>query len=760
MRRFHDRFYHLLVPLYWFLPIAAIIGVLNILISSLLTSLLPPNFAKIDIAISIVGVIFGIISCFVALLIPRTHLAASQAHSHLQNPSIQWRGPLLLGLVYCGQAIGQSIQFANSAPRSLLVPTWADPFFLIQYPLLILVLLNLPRRPLSTATSSRVVLDSLMLILTICTLAWYFVLGPFMLQGHQAFFLKLLGAAYPFGDLVMLCCFLILTASSGRLQLRPATWLLLLGIASLIISDTINEYTTLQNSAAPLILSGIPMITSISAYALFTFSTYYMRFAGLRPRVPDEAGQTTGGLGKAQVQSPSLWLSLLPYILVPIILLLILSSWRSGIQGPLQQGVYIGGAALLALIMLRQVFTVREAMHYSKQLSQANGLLKTLADTDPLTGLSNHRALLSMLEQEVQPNQSSQRPCAMLFFDLDYFKALNDGYGHAAGDTVLRECAGVVRASVRGTDLVGRWGGEEFIVILPETLVDEALLVAERLRSDVSEHIFTVGGGIHLTCSVGVACYPLHAQDLDALISTADHAMYRAKRLGRNQVRAAGDPAILTLPVGTQFVASGGEGREEIATRGTIEALVALLESHDSSMSQRLYQATDLVVDTASALGMPPSEAQMLVSAWLLHDIGKTAISTTILHKPGPLMAAEWKVVQTHAAVGAEIVSHIPALRPIAPAIRAHHEHWDGQGYPDQLAGTDIPLGARILAVIDAYTAMISERPYQEARTPLAAISELLHCSGTQFDPQVVEALAASIQVQRDPSLPSLAGIA
>jgi len=225
------------------------------------------------------------------------------------------------------------------------VPTWADPFFLIQYPLLILVLLNLPRRPLSTATSSRVVLDSLMLILTICTLAWYFVLGPFMLQGQQTFFLKLVGASYPFGDLVMLCCFLFLTASSGRLRLRPATWLLLLGIALLIMSDTINEYNTLQNSLAPMTPDGISMLTSISAYACFTLSAYYMRFTGLNPRGLEEGGQVTGSLGKPQVQSPSLWLSLLPYVLVPIILLLILSSWRSGIQGPLQQGVYIGGAA-------------------------------------------------------------------------------------------------------------------------------------------------------------------------------------------------------------------------------------------------------------------------------------------------------------------------------------------------------------------------------------------------------------------------------
>ncbi|MBA2286229.1 MAG: diguanylate cyclase [Ktedonobacteraceae bacterium] len=528
----------------------------------------------------------------------------------------------------------------------------------------------------------------------------------------------------------------------------------------MITSDTINEYNTLRNSLAPMTPDGVPMLTSASAYACFTLCAYYMRFAGLRPRVLEEGGQVTRSLEKAQVQSPSLWLSLLPYVLVPIILLLILSSWHSGIQGPLQQGVYIGGAALLALIMLRQVFTVREAIHYSKQLHQANGLLKTLADTDPLTGLSNHRALLSMLEQEVQPNQSSTRPCAVLFFDLDYFKALNDGYGHAAGDTVLRECASVVRTSVRGTDLVGRWGGEEFIVILPETLLDEALLAAERLRSDVSEHIFTVGGGIHLTCSVGVACYPLHAQDLDALISAADHAMYRAKRLGRNQVRSADEPAMLVSPEESQAMMSGDGGREEIATQGTIEALVALLESHDPSMSRRLYQFTDLVVNTASALGMPSSEAQMLASAWLLHDIGKTAVSATILLKPGPLMAKEWEVIQTHAAVGAEIVSHIPALRPIAPAIRAHHEHWDGRGYPDQLAGAEIPLGARILAVVDAYTAMISDRPHQEARSSLAAVNELLRCADTQFDPQVVEALTAYIQAQRDLSLPSLATIA
>jgi PAS domain S-box-containing protein len=231
--------------------------------------------------------------------------------------------------------------------------------------------------------------------------------------------------------------------------------------------------------------------------------------------------------------------------------------------------------------------------------------------------------------------------------------------------------------------------------------------------------------------------YPLHARDREGLLSAADQAMYGAKHFGRNQVRLAHDPAVRAL-----FSVSPAEGgREEAALVGMAEALVALVEARDHLTGSHCQHVADLVHQLALALGWPATEAQMLTLAARLHDLGKVAVPDTILQKPGALTKEEWTLMRSHPAVGAGVVSHIPALRPLAPVIRAHHERWDGQGYPDQLAGEAIPLGARILTVVDAYLTMLTDRPYQPARAPAMALAELRRCAGSQFDPRLVEAL-------------------
>ena len=365
-----------------------------------------------------------------------------------------------------------------------------------------------------------------------------------------------------------------------------------------------------------------------------------------------------------------------------------------------------------------------------------------LATTDPVTELPNHRALLARLDQELERAQQYNRSCSLLFLDLDHFKALNDGYGHVAGDAALCEVASLIRAQLRRMDTVGRWGGEEFVAILPELQADEALSMAEAVRATVAAHAFSAGGGLHLTCCVGVASYPTHAQEREGLLSAADHAMYGAKRFGRNQVRAADDPAVFALFMESHLE----EGREEAALVGMVEALVTLVEARDYSTGRHSHQVANLVLQLARALGLPAAEAQMIALAGRLHDVGKVAIPDGVLQKAGHLTEEDWGLIRTHPVVGAEVVSHIPALRPLAPVIRAHHERWDGQGYPNRLKGEAIPLGARILAVVDAYLAMTVDRPYQRACVPAVALAELRRCAGSQFDPRIVEALTFLLQ--------------
>ena len=187
-----------------------------------------------------------------------------------------------------------------------------------------------------------------------------------------------------------------------------------------------------------------------------------------------------------------------------------------------------------------------------------------------------------------------------------------------------------------------------------------------------------------------------------------------------------------------------------------VEALVTLVEARDYSTGRHSHQVADLVLRLTRALGLPPSEAQMIALASRLHDVGKVAIPDAVLQKAGRLTEEEWALMRTHPVVGAEVVSHIPALRPLAPVIRAHHERWDGQGYPDHLKAEAIPFGARILTVVDAYLAMTVDRPYQQACAPTVALAELCRCAGSQFDPHVVEAATFLLrQPEQSCELPS-----
>jgi putative nucleotidyltransferase with HDIG domain len=222
----------------------------------------------------------------------------------------------------------------------------------------------------------------------------------------------------------------------------------------------------------------------------------------------------------------------------------------------------------------------------------------------------------------------------------------------------------------------------------------------------------------------------------------ADRAMYAAKRLGRNQVRTASDPAVAVLESNPRTAGA----HEEAALLGTVEALAALFEARDPSTGKHAAEVAALASRLALALGLDTSDAHAVGLAGRLHDIGKVGIPDTILHKPTRPSPDEWAVIERHPVVGAAVVSRVPALRVLAPIIRAHHEYWNGRGYPEGLAGEAIPLCARILSVANAYQAMTTDRPYHPARTPEKALAEIRRCSGNQFDPVVVEALCRVLE--------------
>jgi diguanylate cyclase (GGDEF)-like protein len=332
----------------------------------------------------------------------------------------------------------------------------------------------------------------------------------------------------------------------------------------------------------------------------------------------------------------------------------------------------------------------------------------------------------------------------VLFLDLDHFKALNDTYGHLAGDAALRTFGDVALSALRAVDVLGRWGGEDFVALLPEIELADALAVAERVREAVAAQPLEACNGAHLTCSIGVAVYPADATDVDGLVTAADRAMYAAKRLGRNQVRSAGDPAVAALDEVAHAIGS----REDATLFGTVEALAAVVEARDRHSGEHADQVAALSRQLAIALGLDAMEVNAVAVAGRLHDVGKVSVPDSLLGKADRLSAKEWELLRAHPALGADLVSRVPGLRRVAPIIRGHHERWDGRGYPDGVAGEAIPHGARIVAVIDAYCAMTTNRAYREARSAEEALTELWGCAGTQFDPGVVRMLAHLLRTE------------
>jgi diguanylate cyclase (GGDEF)-like protein len=377
--------------------------------------------------------------------------------------------------------------------------------------------------------------------------------------------------------------------------------------------------------------------------------------------------------------------------------------------------------------------------HLAERMSQA----WTLATVDMLTGVLNRQALLSRLDDELERAARYQRPCSVVLVDLDHFKRVNDTHGHAAGDLVLREVADVLRTHVRTTDIVGRYGGEEFMVVLPETDADAAAVSAEKLRRLVGSREVRLDDGhvLAVSLSAGVAGGLGQHLKLDSLIRDADAALYSAKALGRDQVYVFHE-----LEEGSiiRRAAIGPEARDRAVAVGrtamsaATTALTEALVARPSWAGKPSTMIAEMAVSLARALDLPAGEVERVRTASLLHDLGKLAIPDEILSNPGELTDPEWRVVSEHPKIGQIVLEQAGALRDAATIVLHHHEWYDGRGYPHGLTGQEIPVGARIVAIADAYEAMVAGRPYRTAIDHERALAELRRHAGVQFDPELV----------------------
>ncbi len=360
----------------------------------------------------------------------------------------------------------------------------------------------------------------------------------------------------------------------------------------------------------------------------------------------------------------------------------------------------LAGGAIIAVI-------VRTGLTFVEH-SRVLRLMRDYAVTDALTALGNRRRLSADLDSALAPGPDSE-PRLLAIYDLDGFKLYNDRFGHPAGDVLLARLAANLVAAVGPAGSCYRLGGDEFCV-----LVDASAVEAGSVLEAASAALGDAGEGFTVTSSFGAVRLPEEAVDSSDALRLADQRLYAQKR------------------------ERAGRGNPD-------EILLQALFEREPALRVHVQSVAELARAVGARLGVSDRELEELALAARLHDVGKLAIPDAVLRKPGPLDVHEWDFIKEHTVIGERILGASPTWTHLARIVRATHERWDGRGYPDRLAGAEIPLASRIIAVCDAFSAMTSARPYRDQVPGEAALAELRRCAGTQFDPEVVAAFRLEV---------------
>jgi diguanylate cyclase (GGDEF)-like protein len=383
--------------------------------------------------------------------------------------------------------------------------------------------------------------------------------------------------------------------------------------------------------------------------------------------------------------------------------------------------------ALIYALSMEIGIALERAQQYEEAREQA--------DRDFLTGLYGHRALQAELQRALQASSRRGQPLAIVALDIDNFKLFNDTYGHSAGDQVLKMIAEQLAKVCQDKGLAGRFGIDDFMVILPKADREASFDFAQSIQGWLSEKHFQVRGGerIPISVSCSVAVFPEDGQKRHELLAVADANLYESKSLGGKIIGQ------------TESQKEKAELRK-LGTFGMLESLVTSVDNKDHYTKVHSENVTEYAVMLAQELGYSEQVQKTLRIAGLVHDVGKICIPDRILRKPGPLTSGEYEIVKHHTVIAEHLLVDLPDLDQVRDAALNHHERFDGTGYPKALKGEQIPLLGRIMAVADAFSAMILDRPYRKGRTIREALSELQDCAGTQLDPELVKAFVRAVE--------------
>ncbi|MGO8669904.1 MAG: diguanylate cyclase domain-containing protein [Capsulimonadaceae bacterium] len=402
------------------------------------------------------------------------------------------------------------------------------------------------------------------------------------------------------------------------------------------------------------------------------------------------------------------------------------------------------GPAVFRAIGVCTDITEKKVMEFERERMLREALEH--ADRDPLTGLLNHRAFHKRLNEEVDRSLRNNTPFALAMIDLDNFKFFNDAYGHSVGDEVLRKTAQTLKSACREYDVLARFGGDEFALIMPEVGRDQAGALAQRLQERLRGLGYCppdYGSVVPLSLSIGMAVFPDDGPSRQDVVDAADMRLYLMKN---------------------------GASEDEVAERlrrdlvnsvdgfSMLDALVTAVDNKDRYTHRHSRGVLVFCMMLAAEIGFEPEEMRMLEAAALLHDVGKIGVPNNILRKPGRLTDEEFAAIKMHPGMGAILISSVPGLEKTLDAVRHHHERWDGRGYPSGLRATDIPLSARVMAVADAFSAMTTDRPYRKSMSNEEALRELESGAGQQWDPDCVAAFVRAYRTQIAP-LPNVFGL-